>query len=282
MCRYEKAYELFDMKKFILRGPYFPKHDENLMDSEGSVAIARQRFLDSRFRNLDYLLRFRYEWMNQYLVPDSIIVEVGAGAGFSPLYLKQKCIITDAANHPWIEKYVDATNMDIESKSVDGIIASHNIHHFYSPYKFFKECERVLKDNGIVLVQEINTSLLMRILLRLMRHEGWSYDVNVFDKNEIVNDKSDLWSANCAVPELLFDDVSQFKSAFPSLQIEINEPCECLIFPLSGGVISKAKVPELPASILNAILVLDRLLVKVSPRIFALGRRVVIRKVAIH
>jgi len=266
------------MKKQFLSGPYFPRHEENLMGSEGSVAIARQSFIEKRFRNLDFLLRFRYEWMNRYLFPNNVIIEVGAGAGFSPLYLSQRPVLTDAVDNPWIEKFVDATNMAIETGSVDVLIASHNIHHFYSPYKFFKECERVLKDDGVILIQEINTSLLMRALLRIMRHEGWSYDVNVFNEHEIVNDKADLWSANCAVPELLFNDISAFEREFTSLKIELNEPCECLIFPISGGVISKAKMPEFPAFILKAILAVDRMLVKISPTLFALGRRVVIKK----
>jgi len=266
------------MKKYILHGPYFPKHEDNLMNSEGSVADARQLFLKKRFRNLDYLLRFRYEWMNKYLASESVIIELGAGAGFSPLYLTHKPVLTDAANNLWIEKYIDATNMAIESNSVDVLIASHNIHHFYSPYKFFKECERVLKNNGILLIQEINTSLVMRTLLRFMRHEGWSYDVNVFNENEVVNDKLDLWSANCAVPEMLFTDITKFESTFSDLKVMINQPCECLIFPISGGVISKTRVPMLPSFVLDAIMVIDRLLVRISPDIFALGRRVVIKK----
>jgi SAM-dependent methyltransferase len=266
------------MRKTILRGPYFPQHEDNLMGSEGAVSFARLNFLEHRFRNLDVLLRARYAWMNRYLFPGQTIVEVGAGAGFSPLYLTPKPILTDAANNPWIEKFIDATNMELEDGSVDVLIASHNIHHFYSPYKFFRECQRVLKPDGYLLIQELNTSLLMRFLLRLMRHEGWSYDVDVFDEQAIVNDKNDLWSANCAVPELLFANVMRFELTFPSLKVETNELCECLIFPLSGGVISKTRMPELPSFLLNAILFLDRFLVQFAPGLFALGRRVVIRK----
>jgi SAM-dependent methyltransferase len=266
------------MKKIFLSGPYFPKHEDNLMSSEGSVALARQNFLKRRFRNLDVLLRSRYAWMNRYLTKGESIIEIGAGAGFSSLYLTPKPVLTDAVANPWIDMFVDATNMEFESDSVDVLIASHNIHHFYSPYKFFRECERVLKADGIILIQELNTSLLMRGLLRLMRHEGWSYDVDVFDEHAIVNDKHDLWSANCALPELLFTETSRFEQTFPCLKIEVNEPCECLVFPLSGGVISKTKVPELPGFLLNAALSLDRFLVWLAPNIFALGRRVVIRK----
>ncbi len=267
------------MRKFLLHGPYEPSHDENRMNSEGSVSEARERFLESRFQNLEYLLRFRYEWMNDYLKPDTVVLEVGSGTGFSHLYLNEKPILTDATtDNPWIEKYIDATNMDLEDNSVDVLIASHNIHHFYSPYKFFKECERVLKKDGKILIQEINSSFMMRFLLKMMRHEGWSYDVDVFDPNAIVNHESDLWSANCAVPEMLFENEAKFEEVFPSFSITKNEPCECLIFPLSGGVISKTKMPKFPKFFLNFILSLDKILTYTLPSIFALGRRVVIER----
>ena len=266
------------MKKLILHGPYSPRHEDNLMSSEGSVALARSSFLERRFKNLDVLLHSRYTWMNCYLVPGQTIIEIGAGAGFSPLYLIQKPILTDAADNTWIDRFIDATNMELASGSVDVLIASHNIHHFHSPYKFFKECERVLNEDGVLLVQELNTSLLMRILLRVMRHEGWSYDVDVFKEHVIVNEKHDLWSANCAVPEMLFTDVTHFELTFPGLKVEVNELCECILFPLSGGVISKTRMPELPCFLLKAVLLLDRLLVWAAPSLFALGRRVVVRK----
>jgi len=266
------------LKKNLLRGPYFPGHGDNRMNNEGEVLTTRERFLKRRFRNLDVLLKSRYEWMNQYLHEGQSIVEIGAGAGFSPLYLKCRPVLTDAVEKPWLDRYLDATNMALESASVDVLIASHNIHHFYSPYKFFEQCARILKPGGVLLVQELNTSLLMRILLRGMRHEGWSYNVNVFDREAIVNDMNDLWSANCAVPELLFENSARFHECFPQLSVERNELCECLIFPLSGGVIAKTPVPELPLFLLNLVLRWDRWLVSVAPRLLALGRRVVIRK----
>lgn len=266
------------MAKYFLAGPYTPPHNVNLMSSEGSVVEARERFLKSRFPNLEFLLKFRYDWMNEYLKSDTVIIEVGSGTGFSHLYLDEKPILTDAANNPWIKKYIDATDMDLEDDSVDVIIASHNIHHFYSPYKFFKECERVLKKDGLILIQEINTSLVMRILLRIMRHEGWSYNVDVFNPDEIVNDENDLWSANCAVPEMLFSNQHRFEEIFPLLKVTRNEPCECLILPLSGGVISKTKMPILPINFLKFVLFIDKWLVAFLPSVFALGRRVVLKR----
>lgn len=270
------------MNKIFFKKEYFPKHDENHMENEGDVALARDEFLKSRFINLDFLLRSRYDWMNDYLESDRVIIEVGAGAGFSPLYLSEPVTLTDAVNNPWIDKYVDAVDIDYPDNSVDVIIASHTIHHFYNPAKFFKESQRVLKANGVILISEINTSLMMRILLKVLRHEGYSYDVNVFDYDAVVNDPSDLWSANCAVPELLFSDVQKFEKFFPNFKVERNDLYECFIFPLSGGVISKTKVPKLPLAILKITDFIDKVLIKLLPSIFALGRRVVIRKTDLH
>lgn len=267
------------VRKLVLGRPYLARHEDNRMSSEGDVAEARRRFLESRFRNLDYLLRSRYEWMNQWLNPGEVIIEIGAGAGFSELYLNSKPTLTDAATHPWIERYIDATNMGLSDDSVDVFIASHTVHHFFSPFKFFKECERALKPNGRIIISEINTSLCMRVLLRLMRHEGWSYDVDVFDPVAIVNDPADLWSANCAVPELLFHDEKRFEETFPQLSIIHNKCCEFLLFPISGGVIAKTAVPELPGWMLNSVLQIDQLLTGVAPNLFALGRQVVLKKV---
>ncbi len=266
------------LKKIFFKGPYFPKHEDNFMEEEGNVAKAREEFLNKRFNNLDFLLATRYKWMNRYLLKDMNIIEVGAGAGFSKLYLRKEVVLTDAANNQWIDKYLDATKMELPDNSVDIIIASHTIHHFYNPAKFFFECLRVLKNGGLILISEINTSFFMRLLLRIMRHEGYSYDVNIFDTESIVNDKNDLWSANCAVPEILFTNEEKFEDYFAGLKVKLNEPCEFMIFPLSGGVISKTKVPKLSNSVLKLADLMDRLLIKILPSTFALGRRIVIKK----
>jgi hypothetical protein len=118
----------------------------------------------------------------------------------------------------------------------------------------------------------------MRALLALTRHEGWSYAVNLFDPNTIANDPTDLWSANCAIPELLFENKNQFESSFSTLSIIRNEKVEFLLFPLSGGVISRTRMPELPFFVLSAIKIIDQIAVRLLPNLFAFGRRVVIQK----
>jgi len=267
---------------FILGKSYLPNHDENRMGGEGDVIYARENFLRDRFPNLDYLLQSRYCWMNEYINVDDVILEIGCGAGFSSLYLKKKPILTDAVKNKWVEKCIDATSMDIENESIDILIVQNAIHHCYSPFRFFMEALRVLKPGGRIMIQEVNNSLLMRIILRLMRQEGWSYDIDIFNENEMVTDKYDLWSGNNAIPQLLFSDEKKFNTAFHCkkyrLVIEFNQLCECFIFPLSGGVTSKINIPQLPLEFMKFANFIDKIITKIWPSIFAMARRVVIQK----
>jgi len=110
-----------------------------------------------------------------------------------------------------------------------------------------------------------------------MRHEGWSYDVDVFDEKAICNDPRDPWSGNNAIPELLFRNPDYFSKVTGPHVIE-NNFSECLLFPLSGGVTAKSKTIQLPVRLLALIDSLDKFLVWLAPSIFALGRSIVLKK----
>jgi len=264
----------------MLRGTYFPNHKENLMKYESDVETARFDFFSKRPNNLTFLLRNRYKWMNKYIQKNNRVLELGAGAGFSKEFIKQgKLEITDIVKYPWIDRVVDALNPSGIGKkeSVDIFICSQMIHHLSSPINFFQIINEYLKPGGYILIQEPHTSLLMRIILRIMRHEGWSYDVDVFDEEAICNDPRDPWSANNAIAELLFQNPDYF-SKVTGLEVVKSNFCECLLFPLSGGVTAKSKTIQLPLYLLSMIDRLDKFLVWLAPSFFALGRSVVLKK----
>ena len=264
---------------FLLNGPYFPAHDENRMASEGDTAAARRRFLKDRFRNLDALLSQRFSWMNEHIKPGDKVVEFGCGAGFLPLYVTTGDItLTDVVKNEWVDEIADAMNPPFAPASIDVIVCSHMMHHMATPVTFLKLAHPLLRPGGRIIIQEINTAFFMRLLLRLMRHEGWSYDVDVFNENEVTNDPADPWSANCAIPEMLFGSAKTFEERVPGFEVIRNDLNECLLFPLSGGVIAKTPAPELPTAVLRAVGAIDRALVAIAPGLFAFGRSVVLRK----
>lgn len=259
---------------------FFPNHEENKMKSEGDVASARDSFLKNKPTNLAFLLESRFTWMNKYLENLPVVYELGCGAGFSKQFIKNKNFkLTDVTKRPWVDLQVDALNLPFEKESVNALVCSHMIHHLASPKRFLNKAHEVLKPGGLIIIGELHTSLFMRFLLFIMKHEGWSYEINVFDENTISNDPKDPWSANCAIPELLFKDTDKFHTEFPGFKIIHNELTEGIIFPLSGGVIARKKVVNLPVLVLKIIKYFDDIMILLFPNIFALGMRVVLQKI---
>jgi SAM-dependent methyltransferase len=152
------------------------------------------------------------------------------------------------------------------------------IHHVAKPLPFLKKLARCLKPGGTIVIHDIHASIAMKSVLWLMRHEGWSVDVDIFNENQVCNDPKDPWSANCAVSRLLFDQPERFHRAIPLLKIELDQPEELFIFLGSGGVIAQTFAIPLPEIVLKTLHAIDRVLCAIAPNIFALSRKIVLRK----
>lgn len=264
-------------RPWFLGGEFFARREQHRL-LQDDLHSSRSDFLASRFRNLDHLLRSRYAWMNDWIKPGWRVAEFGAGAGFSQLYLKEPVILTDVFGNRWLDAAMDAVRTAFADASLDAVIISNALHHFAAPARFLAEADRVLKPGGLILINEAHASLLLRLILRVTQHEGYSYDVDVFDTDAVANDPADPWSGNNAISNLLFGAKDDFRRRFAGLDIVLDEPCECLSFLASGGVTSKVRMPELPEPVLDGIAALDRLLVRAAPGLFALSRRTVLSK----
>lgn len=267
----------------LLGSRYLPSHKENRMKNEGGVEYARKLFYDGVNPNLVFLLNNRFLWMQKFIDPDkSCGIEVGCGQGYGKDILKARSyLLTDYADYEWLDvKHVDALNTPFEDSALDFVVASNMIHHVPFPKIFFKEMQRILKVGGRMLIQDVNCSLLMRVMLHLMRIEGYSYDGNVFDPTTPVNNANDLWSGNNAVPNMLFDDEDRFHREIPFFRVTDRGYSEVLAYLASGGVTAKAFFIPLPRWLLQTLRWIDDGLVALAPQIFALQRRIVLERVA--
>ncbi len=261
---------------------YFPKHDENRMENEGNVTAAREAFLiNNKNKILHRLVQERYVWMNQYIgESDKRIVELGCGAGLSKLFLEtDKLILTDVEKHEWVDEIVDALNIQYPDYSVDVFICSHMIHHLANPALFFEALSRKLSVGGRILIRDIYTGGLMKIALRVMRHEGYSDEVDVFDRTAVCNNPEDAWSANCSIPKLLFFKGDRFTEEFRDFEILYKSLDECFLFFLSGGVIAKTFYVPCGTGGVKLLEKLDRFLIRVCPGFFAAGCSIVLKKI---
>jgi SAM-dependent methyltransferase len=264
----------------MLRRTYLPRHDQNLMQHEGDTVRARREYFDGGSTNLRVLLRNRYEWMNQFINPDDVGVDLGCGTGLSKEFIRAKKFqLSDVADYDWLDfKHVDALATPFDDESFDFVVCSNMIHHVAHPLIIFREIERILKPGGRLIVQEVNASLTMRFLLRVMRHEGYSYEPNVFDPAVVCNDPLDPWSANCAIANLLFDDAARFEQYVPEFRVIHSSFSECISMINSGGVIAKTFYVPLPDWLLSVVCRFDSLLTHYFPQLFAMQRQVVLEK----
>ena len=82
------------------------------------------------------------------------------------------------------------------------------------------------------------------------------------------------------MPHLIFDKKDEFEKNLGSyFSLEFEELTECLIFLNSGGVTSKTFYIPLPTFLLKVLNQIDKVLVKLFPQIFCMGRRIVLKKV---
>ena len=174
---------------------------------------------------------------------------------------KGSITLSDVIDNPWVDRKEDALNLSYADETLDVIIANNMIHHLAQQLKFFQEANRVLKKGGRLLIQDVNCSLMMQRLLRFMHIEDFDFDVDVFDVKRSCINQQNPWDGNDAIPNLLFEDVSEF-----------------LVYIVSGGINGKTFIIPLPYIVLKVLDSIDNILVSKLHKVFALQIRVVLEK----
>jgi SAM-dependent methyltransferase len=232
-------------------------------------------------KNLYFLIKNRFNWMNNFIELNKSGIEVGAAAGFSKIFTKNKSIlISDFCNDSHLDiKNLDAQKTNLQSETFDYIIASNMIHHVPYPIKFFYEMHRILKKNGKLIIFEPNCSLLFQIIALITKHEGYDFTVDPWSIEKPIVEENHLWAGNMAASNLIFDNEILFKEKLGDMfYVAHNKYDECLTFINSGGVYSKTSYIPLNNFFLKLVRIVDSLLCFVMPSIFALGRQIVLEK----
>ncbi len=263
----------------LLNKIQFEKSDNKMKHiADTQVAV---EFYKLKNNNLDFLLRKRFDWMNDFINSSDFGLEVGSGVGFSKDYIDNKNLkISDISSDSHLDfKNIDAQDTGFPNENFDFVIASNMVHHVPYPIKFFREMNRILKKDGRLIIFEPYCSILLQLVTILMKHEGFDFTVNPWDNKIPKSSESDAWHGNIAVSNLIFDDKKKFDSQLGNFfKIEYEELTECLIFLNSGGVTSKTFCIPLNIFFLKFLSKIDDILVKLMPRIFCLGRRLVLKK----
>ncbi len=262
----------------ILPKEFYPKRIKDC-----SIHKSRIKFKNKKNKNTIYLLEERFFWMKEYLKGKKNIIELGCGNGASKDILKNKNIIlTDIQKYSWISKKVDMTKLNLGKKyfkKVDVFIINHALHHCPNPARSLKKMLIYLKKDGLILINEPEASFFLKFFQYLLDDEAWSYKINIFNTKKNIFKSSSPWDSNTAVAQLLFKEEKKFNFYFPNFLFLKNDLSEFSIFLNSGGVVQDTFHIPVNKIIFNFMKYIDKLLIWLLPNIFALNRRVVLKKI---
>jgi SAM-dependent methyltransferase len=245
------------------------------------VIKARNKIFNNNNYNLLFLLKSRYDWIKQYVTQNETGVELGSGSGHSKLFMPgYNYITTDILEIPWLDKHhIDAHNTSFEKESFDYIILENVLHHLDKPVLFFNEADRLLKSGGKIIIFEPFSSFFLKLALKLTKHEHCYDQERIFDQDySFLSTSKDFWDGNNSIARMIFDQPDKFLSEYPQFEIKHKSYAEFFVFLNSGGVYMENYYIPLNNYLLKKIKKIDDMLIKFSPKVFALAIRVVLEK----
>lgn len=232
--------------------------------------LARKRLLREVFTEFHHMFRRLDE---RFLTASGARIELGAGV--APIKNSYPDVVaTDIVDAKFLDRALDAQNMDLPEQSVRVFYGQNCFHHFPNPSKFFFELERVLPPGGGAILLEPHYGPFASFLYkRLFSTEG-------FDKNFPTWETpatGPMNGANQALSYVVFvRDRRRFEKEHPSLKIVHEECCgNYLKYFLSGGLNFKQLCPDA----LNPLVNFMQWCLTPFQRLLALHHVVVIKRV---
>jgi SAM-dependent methyltransferase len=184
-------------------------------------------------------------------------LRVELGAGVSPIRdTFPDVLATDVVDSKYLDRVVDAQDMDFKEGSVRAFFGQNCFHHFPDPKAFFSELQRTLAPGGGgILIEPYYGPVASFIYKRLFRTEG-------FDKNYPsweVPSSGPMSGANQALSYIVFNrDRALFEKTFVELEIVYSKPLTNYSrYLLSGGLNFRSFIPnfmEKPMKLLEFLL----------------------------
>ena len=131
------------------------------------------------------------------------IVEIGSGAGFSSVFLKEiEYLKTDAIDTGLQDLIVDAQVLPFDDETLDVIFGVDVFHHISKPFQFLEEASRTLRKDGKLILVEPAITPFSWPIYKFLHPEPMKWSVTVTKDFEFSG--SDVMDANNALPSLVF------------------------------------------------------------------------------
>jgi SAM-dependent methyltransferase len=213
------------------------------------------------------------KWIKKYYAPQKRIFEVGSGSGLIKKIINNNVITSDIKKNPFIDLIFDIDKSIIPKKFInyfDIIIFNHSLHHSKNPIEAIKKVKSMLVNNGLIIINEPETSIIFKLFLLIFKHER-------YDDNKKNN--KNFWFENNSTGKILFQKKRVNDFFLKDFRILENRLSEFLIFLNSGGGGVDAPHIKLNFFLLEIIDSFDNFLIKYFPGLFALNRTIIMSKI---
>ena len=221
--------------------------------------------------NLMYWYRELYKKLFSDIpdVADQRILEIGSGT--SPLKEFYPGVITsDVLRLDYLDHVFDCHELadyeGVPDQSIDIITLTNVLHHLRDPIHFLQDASRKLARGGQIYMVEPYFSVFSYPLYKLLHHEPVRFGITrpVLDRIE-----GPLSTSNQAIPFMIFFSRPRWREALADCY-DLNQTrldyFSSLSYMMTGGI---SRVIPLPSWLYQSVFVLDRILAKSLPRVFA-------------
>ena len=215
-----------------------------------------------------------YRLIIENMANNKPVLEIGSGGGNFKEFFPD-VISSDFVFCEWIDLSLDAHTLPFRTDSLGNIIFIDVLHHLANPVLFLSEAQRVLQNNGRLIMLEPYISPFSYIIYNYFHQEEVDFKIDVWNKRIASNNKKKAFDGNSAIPTIMFSkEIKRFREEFPNLQVIKKELLTFIFYPLSGGFDHKNFIPPFSVQYLNLI---ERILQPFG-RIFAFRNFIVIEK----
>ncbi len=248
------------------------------MNSDQYIEHLENQLKNSQKNNLKNYLNFLYGKIGAEFSNESVLLEIGSGAGLSKYYLPHKIERTDIL--PWNQNEVigtiDAQSLSYETNHFDGAFCVDVIHHLPDPLKAIEELIRVVKPGSKVVVIEPFVSMMSYPVYKFFHSEKTSWKLKLSDFGKVLSDTPS--DGDQGVSRSLFNDranrlyVKKRLGKICEWTIEYFSP---LSFFATGGLSDPLPTPS---KLIKAIIAFESILPRFILKITASRIVIILRK----
>jgi SAM-dependent methyltransferase len=214
---------------------------------EYNLELFRQRENILSNSGLRSYFSFLYEIVNQELETFDSILEVGAGAAISEIFLKQPIVRTDILPFNEFNVLGDCAmeRLPFKDSSFDAVLAFDSIHHSDQPSKAILELLRVIRKGGKIIIVEPFVSPLSYLPYKIFHYEETSWNFKEQGSIELSLRNLNPETGDQGVSRFVINQLSNRRSTnFPKLIVSITYLSPFSFF-ATGGVSKPLKTPKI-------------------------------------